>query len=266
MRGAMQIAEQLGAAVLATFLVMPAAAQTCPGVVGVEDFDEYNQEPDDVAMDGDYAYTADTYGLTVYDLSDPTHPAPVAQVLLPDDGVGIALSGGMAYVADASGILHVIDISDPTAPAEVGSIQTPGVARDVAVSGTLAVVGITVTSVYSIDPQGALQVVDVSDPASPTLRGIVGTATYEGAVVLSGLTPTAAGRSSISPTRRPNCSRSGSRARRRLRYIRVLPTHRLRNLLAYRRRLGPRRTNHGGVRGSPGRATLGRGFRIHRLC
>ncbi len=186
MRGAMQIAERLGAAVLATFLVMPAAAQTCPGVVGVEDFDEYNQEPDDVAMDGDYAYTADTYGLTVYDLSDPTHPAPVAQVLLPDDGVGIALSGGMAYVADASGILHVIDISDPTAPAEVGSIQTPGVARDVAVSGTLAVVGITVTSVYSIDPQGALQVVDVSDPASPTLRGIVGTATYEGAVVLSG--------------------------------------------------------------------------------
>jgi len=186
MRGAMQIAERLGAAVLATFLVMPAAAQTCPGVVGVEDFDEYNQEPDDVAMDGDYAYTADTYGLTVYDLSDPTHPAPVAQVLLPDDGVGIALSGGMAYVADASGILHVIDISDPTAPAEVGSIQTPGVARDVAVSGTLAVVGITVTSVYSIDPQGALQVVDVSDPASPTLRGIVGTATYEDAVVLSG--------------------------------------------------------------------------------
>jgi len=60
----------------------------------------------------------------------------VAFVDTPGRALGIATSGGYAYVADgADGGLRVIDVSTPSTPVEVGFFDTPNWAEDVTVAG-----------------------------------------------------------------------------------------------------------------------------------
>jgi hypothetical protein len=140
--------------------------QGCASLTGYEDFGQYNQSPNDVAVAGSYAYTADLYGLTVYDVSDPANPAKVGELLLPEEASGVAVSGSVAYVADGESGLQIIDVTDPSAPSRLGSYDTPGYAWDVALFGNVA---------YVADEASGLQIIDVSDPTAPSLIGSVAT-------------------------------------------------------------------------------------------
>ena len=73
----------------------------------------------------------------------------------------IAVSGGRAYVADATGSLRVIDISDPQNPRESGRVEARNAGK-VAIEGKLAVV---------IDPEGGMELIDVSQGDRPRRTG-----------------------------------------------------------------------------------------------
>ncbi len=166
-----------GAIVLALGLTLaaawPAAAEEPGARAGWTDFGPLNKEPYDVAVAGNYAYTADTHGLTIYDISDRTHPVRTGDFLLKEVGRGVAVSGSIAYVADEA--LEILDVSDPKHPTLQSSTDVPGDPTHLAVSGhTLYTAGFS------------LCVLDVTDPRHPSVLGTLDTPGTARGIVLSG--------------------------------------------------------------------------------
>lgn len=116
----------------------------------------------DVAINGGYAYVADTYaGLRVVDISDPRAPVEVgycADVY----GWSVAAGGVHAYVAGWTAGLGVVDVSDPAHPTLVGTCDTPGYADGVSVAPPYA---------YVADRYTGVRAIDVSNPAVPAEVG-----------------------------------------------------------------------------------------------
>ena len=144
----------------------PLHAQNCPELIG--------QLPGSaiyVAVSGNYAYlVGEDQQMVVADVSDPSTPLVVGQMVLPDPPEGIAIWGSHAYVAHADG-LSVIDIGVPSAPVQVGYLDTPDYALDVAAADGYAYVA------YG-DPtltEGGLRVIDVSTPSAPFEVGFAAT-------------------------------------------------------------------------------------------
>jgi hypothetical protein len=104
-------------------------------------------------------------------------PVIFGAVDTPDFALGVAVSGGTAYIADQLSGLQVFDVSDPANPTFLGSVVTPGLASDVAISGTVAFVA---------DAASGLQAIDVSDPTNPMIIGSVLTPDDARRVVISG--------------------------------------------------------------------------------
>ena len=142
-------------------LMLPAAFAADPQVVGSCSLPGHAKG---VAVAGDHAYVADSSGLRVVDVTDPTAPVVVGGCGMWDDSWSVALAGNYAYVADRAGGLQVVDVSDPTAPVVVGACGFPGWAVSVAVAGKYAYVGAV----------GSLEVVDVSNPTAPVVVGSCG--------------------------------------------------------------------------------------------
>jgi hypothetical protein len=115
-----------------------------------------------VAVQGNYAYIGEGPNLTILNVSTPARPVVVGKIRLPYIVQGIAVSGGMAYVADGDSGLQIVSVSNPASPQLRGSYDTPGYAQGVAVSGGMA---------YVADNEAGLQIIDVSNPSSPQFRG-----------------------------------------------------------------------------------------------
>jgi len=123
-----------------------------------------------VAVVGDHAYFGSGAALRIADVSDPSSPRIIGDVMLPGLVRGVAASEEYAYIAaDANAGLRVIDVRTPWDAVEVGFHDTPGSADDVAVWGTFAFVA---------DGAAGLRVIDVSAPASPVEVGSYDTAGY----------------------------------------------------------------------------------------
>ena len=73
----------------------------------------------------------------------------------------VFIQGNYAYCAAVEAGLDIIEISSTSDPSKVGNYDTPGSAWDVFVSGSFA---------YVAD-EGSLQIINISNPASPTLAG-----------------------------------------------------------------------------------------------
>ncbi len=80
----------------------------------------------------------------------------------------VAVQGNYAYMAEGRYLL-VLDISTPSAPSRVGSVLLPGVVADIALFGQYA---------YIADGEAGLQVVDVSSPTAPAIRGFYAATNY----------------------------------------------------------------------------------------
>jgi len=127
----------------------------------------------DVAVDGNYAYTVWTsFGARAYDLTNlPQMPAAgwfLRSGSIQNDARGVAVDGDYFYVADRNIGLVIWDISDPTVSGSTptGEVATPGNATKVDVAWPYA---------YVADDSGDLQIIDVSNPASPFIASSVAT-------------------------------------------------------------------------------------------
>lgn len=121
-------------------------------------------QPVDIQVAGTFAYVVSFFGdITTINIADPMNPTLHGEYRMPDPANAVRLVGSLAYVADDyHGGLQIIDVSDPDHLRPVGSYLTPGTANDVQVVGNLA---------YVADESSGLTIIDVSDPAHPTLRG-----------------------------------------------------------------------------------------------
>ncbi|MFQ5808240.1 MAG: LVIVD repeat-containing protein, partial [Armatimonadota bacterium] len=79
---------------------------------------------------------------------------------------GVAVRGGLAYVAAGYGGLFVVDASHPGDLTLLGSCDTPGNATEVALRGRYA---------YVADRPTGIQIIDVDDPANPRIVGLYDT-------------------------------------------------------------------------------------------
>jgi|GEM_PF-1092534 len=136
---------------------------------------------DDIALQGRYAYLADTGAgkLLVYDISNPGSPLQVASSTTGSSPRDITVQGKYAYLANqSSNQLQIFDISNPTVPTSTGAF-TITAPRAVAVQGKYAYV-------VRIDTSNSMQVIDVSNPSAPTSTGSRSTGDNARAIAVQG--------------------------------------------------------------------------------
>jgi len=116
-----------------------------------------------------YAFVAEVVGLRVYDVSDPRNPIKVSDsdTLKATEFV---IQGDYAYVVGGFGGIRIVDVSNPASLTDVGFYEHPGYAGDIEIWNNHLLV-----DPLAIDPDtSALQILDISNPVSPSLVGIIG--------------------------------------------------------------------------------------------
>jgi hypothetical protein len=122
-------------------------------------------------MDGKL-YVAGDAGLFVFDVAQPENP-----VLLGDYNTSIhgasrlAVSGQHTYLVEGYVGLHILDVASPQQALRLGTNRTEDYAHDVAISGHFAYLTEASTPWGSGQDVRRLQVIDVSNPATPERVG-----------------------------------------------------------------------------------------------
>lgn len=134
----------------------------------------YQDSAQQCVVSGNYAYvTEGSGGLAIVDISTPASPSQVGYYVTPDFARGIDLSGDFAYVTDIYNGIYVIGVSTPTAPSQYNF-------SDLAMGDQLLITG---GKAYVPTYEG-LKIIDISNPASPALKGTYGASNYYCSVYL----------------------------------------------------------------------------------
>jgi hypothetical protein len=118
-----------------------------------------------VALGGDYAYVVTKSALQVADIHNPREPKLVGE--LAGASVGIAQQGSHLYLADAANGLVVVDVGMPQQPKLVSALPIAGGVTCVRADGAVAYL----CAGDEKQQSGYLQVVDLTQPDRPVLRG-----------------------------------------------------------------------------------------------
>ncbi|MEZ4746823.1 MAG: T9SS type A sorting domain-containing protein [Calditrichia bacterium] len=132
-----------------------------------------------VATSGNYAYVAaGGAGLQIYDISNPANPTWVSAIDTLSWGEGVVISQPYCYMAHG-GRTSIIDISNPAAPVLVSQIPSfsGGWNQDVNVRSGYA---------YICEYDFGIQVVNVTNPASPSQANWVDTGNRTAFMVFDG--------------------------------------------------------------------------------
>lgn len=137
-------------------------------------------EAEAVFVEGNYAYVGFGPKVVILDISDPTQPKELGNVVLPGLVRDIHVGGNYAYVA-ANGArstwtsgrfneasLHVIDISERSAPAKVSTYVTPRDIKKLDVVGDYVYIAWGGCLWHHVSScASGLEIVSLSDPTTP---------------------------------------------------------------------------------------------------
>jgi hypothetical protein len=162
-----------------------------------------------VDVGGNFAYVAaGSNGLVIVDINDRTKPFTRGQLSGLGNVDAVRVSGQIAFVADANGYIRVVQCQNPDAPTLAASLAVAGSPSALALHGTILAVaaqtgGVSLVNVSTpttptllarfiaaasavgidFDPttglaaiamgSAGLQIANLSNPASPVLRGIL---------------------------------------------------------------------------------------------
>ncbi|MDQ1351625.1 MAG: hypothetical protein QG657_1930 [Acidobacteriota bacterium] len=131
--------------------------------------------PAAIYVSGNNAYVAAYQrGVTIIDISTPSGPTLVKNYEITRGPNDIYVKGNYAYLTLRDNGLKIIDISIPAAPTMTASIDLPNESNALFVSGNYAYVASTDFGTASPpSPIGKLYVVNVANPASPSLVGSI---------------------------------------------------------------------------------------------
>ena len=137
--------------------VLDATSPNTPTVVGrSEPLGAYIPS---LVVSGSHVYLADGIeGLRVVDISDPTQPVEVGNLLSIGFVWGIDVAGHYAYLSSFTN-LYIADITDPTNPVLIGTGSCCYGGRDLKVAGNYA---------YIHAQLDGFHIMDVSNPANPS--------------------------------------------------------------------------------------------------
>ncbi len=140
-----------------------------------------------MCVDGTLCYVAGgPNGLHIFDISDPSNPVWVNKVVMPmepggetspGEAIGVAVSGGYAYVAAGFSGLVIVDIYPPESASVVKIISAPVVAQGVDVSDGYA---------FVVSGVGGLHLIDVDPPESASVVKTVDMPAIAQSVAVSG--------------------------------------------------------------------------------
>lgn len=117
---------------------------------------------------GDYLYSYYKYsssGLIIHDITEPHNPVRVRSFPFLDYTRGIAFSGMYAFFANETN-LSTVDISDPANPVVLNDFNLGGTSRAIQRAGKYLYVTCG-------NETAGFQIIDISDPLSPSLTGSV---------------------------------------------------------------------------------------------
>ena len=141
------------------------------------------------AVAGNYAYMATCSGLEIIDVSSPANPVRVGGCDIADGGANkaVAVAGNHAFLVSEYYALSIIDVSNPAQPVRAGGYSGNGVYNaGVAAVGNYACVTENQAFLPWSPPSGKLQLIDVSNPTQPVVRGEYQAGGYAGAVAVAG--------------------------------------------------------------------------------
>lgn len=123
-----------------------------------------------VTVNGNTAYVMLDDGVHLINLADPAAPVEIA--LIPQRADDIDIVGNYGYMA--SGGLHVLDLSNPQNIIEVSKTEAPMAVRDgVQSNGALVDVEIVGNYAYGAAENAGLQILDISNPLTPTVVSLL---------------------------------------------------------------------------------------------
>ena len=162
---------------IAEFIFATSVQKTIPAsnnslTQGITQINSIGGQAYDMAVQDGYLYVTIGARLEVFDVWDSTKPVRVAQSSpMPSKALGLSLANGYAYVANGLGGVHIFDIHTERVPIPVGFFQTEGIAEGIKVTGNYAFVASRSVFDGTIYKGGGLDVIDISDPNSPSLVG-----------------------------------------------------------------------------------------------
>jgi hypothetical protein len=122
-----------------------------------------SNDPVDVFVKGDYAYTADYHGdLSILDISDSSNPISISNYTLGSGAAtptGVFVVNDICYVTTRQWGLQIVNITNPAAPTNLSAYYTIDLPRDLFVLGDYC---------YIADEAGGVQIVNISNPSNPT--------------------------------------------------------------------------------------------------
>jgi hypothetical protein len=118
-----------------------------------------------IGLEGTTVYTVGRLfnRFEAFDVSDPTAPASIWFLTLPDVGWKVDVAGGLAYVACNNAGVLIYDVAGPQ-PMQIGTAPTKFSSFDVELDGD---------TLYVAQNTGGVDFVDVSDPTMPQVLGSV---------------------------------------------------------------------------------------------
>jgi hypothetical protein len=116
----------------------------------------------DLLINGTNAFYANGGSLSVADISDPLQMTPAGSLYLEGYAEEMILRGNTLYIAKPYIGLQIVDVSQPDQPVLKGTFSDSSYVTSVASWGSYILLG-------SIPAEGKISIIDVSDPASPSL-------------------------------------------------------------------------------------------------
>ena len=123
-------------------------------------------QPVRLAVREQLVFLVDGSQLDIVSVTNPANPAVVGSFSV--DALDVAVGEGIAYLATESNGIRVVDVTTPASPVELGGLQTDGPVYTITVVEDRAFV-VTGEEFAGDIVSTKLQVVDVSDPATPQL-------------------------------------------------------------------------------------------------
>lgn len=117
-------------------VLVDVAEPSQPTLLGRIELDGF---PQDVVLQGSYAFVVNGLDLLVINIADPRAPTLAAKLAVAQDPMegpqGLDMAGGTVYLACRRGGVKAVDMGDPRQPRITAALALPGFVRDVAAAG-----------------------------------------------------------------------------------------------------------------------------------